>query len=73
MLGRRADISPELLDVAILGTPQYSGYSFRREGDGTQMIYRALCYFFEIEPSWQPSLPAASIRARLTVSSGEDE
>ena len=68
------NISPELLDVVDLGTPHIAGYSFDGKVNGTQMIYRALCYFFEIEPSWQPTLPAASIpRIELTVSSGEDD
>jgi erythronate-4-phosphate dehydrogenase len=68
------NISPELLDVVDLGTPHIAGYSFDGKVNGTQMIYCALCYFFEIEPGWQPALPAASVpRIDLTVSSGEDD
>jgi len=68
------NISPELLDVVDLGTPHIAGNSFDGKMNGTQMVYSALCYFFEIEPGWQPALPAASVpRIDLTVSIGEDD
>lgn len=68
------NISPELLDVVDLGTPHIAGYSFDGKVNGMQMIYRAVCQFFGITPSWEPRLsPAPVPRLELTVSSGEDD
>ena len=68
------NISPELLDVVDLGTPHIAGYSFDGKVNGTRMIYHAVCKFFGIAPSWEPTLPPATVpRIELTVSSGEDD
>jgi len=68
------DISPELLDVADIGTPHIAGYSFDGKVNGTQMIYRAVCQFFGIPLTWQPPLPPPDVpRIELGVSSGDDD
>ena len=67
-------ISPELLDVVDLATPHIAGYSFDGKVNGTQMIYEALCDFFDIKATWEPALPLPpDPRVELTISSGEDE
>jgi erythronate-4-phosphate dehydrogenase len=67
-------ISPELLDVVDLGTPHIAGYSFDGKVNGTQMVYRAVCGFFGLSPTWQPPLPPPEIpRIELSVSSGDDD
>jgi erythronate-4-phosphate dehydrogenase len=67
-------ISPELLDVVDLATPHIAGYSFDGKVNGTQMIYTALCDFFDIKATWEPALPLPpDPRVELTVSSGEDD
>ena len=68
------DISPELLDVVDIGTPHIAGYSFDGKVNGTQMVYRAVCQFFGIPPTWQPPLPPPEVpRIELSVSSGDDD
>ncbi|HUJ70788.1 MAG TPA: 4-phosphoerythronate dehydrogenase PdxB [Verrucomicrobiae bacterium] len=68
------NILPELLDVVDLGTPHIAGYSFDGKVNGTQMIYRAMCQFFGITPSWEPTLPSPTVpRIEITASSGEDD
>ena len=68
------NILPELLDVVDLGTPHIAGYSFDGKVNGTRMIYRAVCKFFGITPSWEPTLPPATVpRVEITASSGEDD
>ncbi len=62
------NISPELLEVVDLGTPHIAGYSFDGKVNGTQMIYRAVCEFFRVEPDWQPELdlpPEPSMQGRF--------
>jgi len=67
-------ISPELLEVVDLATPHIAGYSFDGKVNGTQMIYDALCDFFDIKATWQPALPPSpDPRIELTISSGEDD
>ncbi len=67
-------ISPELLEVVDLATPHIAGYSFDGKVNGTQMIYDALCDFFDIKATWEPALPPSpDPRVELTVSSGEDD
>jgi erythronate-4-phosphate dehydrogenase len=67
-------ISPELLEVVDLATPHIAGYSFDGKVNGTQMIYDALCDFFDIKATWEPALPPSpDPRIELTVSSGEDD
>ena len=73
-VGERAEDLAELLEVVDLATPHIAGYSFDGKVNGTQMIYDALCDFFEIKSTWEPALPPSpDPRIELTVSSGEDD
>lgn len=50
------DISLELLDKVLLGSPHIAGYSYDGKLNGTEIVYQALCKHFTIEP--QASLAA---------------
>jgi erythronate-4-phosphate dehydrogenase len=68
------DISPELLEVVDIGTPHIAGYSFDGKVNGTSMIHHALCEFFKLTPTWQPTMPPPEVpRIELSVSSGDDD
>lgn len=57
-----------------LATPHIAGYSFDGKVNGTQMIYTALCDFFDTKATWEPVLPPPpDPRVELTASSGEDD
>jgi erythronate-4-phosphate dehydrogenase len=57
-----------------LGTAHIAGYSFDGKLNGTQMIYRAVCGFFRIKPTWEPVLPPPPVpRLEITVGAGEDD
>lgn len=45
------DISLELLDKVVLGSPHIAGYSYDGKLNGTEMIYRALCQHLDKKPS----------------------
>ena len=44
------DISRAMLDAAHIATPHIAGYSYEGRLNGTVMIYRAACQFFELAP-----------------------
>lgn len=44
------DISLELLDKVLLGSPHIAGYSYDGKLNGTEMIYQALCRHLEQSP-----------------------
>jgi erythronate-4-phosphate dehydrogenase len=44
------DISLELLDKVLLGSPHVAGYSYDGKLNGTEMIYQALCQHLDIKP-----------------------
>lgn len=44
------DISLELLDKVLLGSPHIAGYSYDGKLNGTEMIYQALCRHFDQKP-----------------------
>jgi erythronate-4-phosphate dehydrogenase len=44
------DISLELLDKVLLGSPHIAGYSYDGKLNGTEMIYQALCRHFDKSP-----------------------
>jgi erythronate-4-phosphate dehydrogenase len=44
------DISLDLLDKVILGSPHIAGYSYDGKLNGTEQVYRALCDHFDISP-----------------------
>lgn len=45
------DISLELLDRVLLGSPHIAGYSYDGKLNGTEMIYQALCKHIDKKPS----------------------
>jgi len=47
------DISIDTLKLALLGTPHIAGYSFDGRLKGTEMVYRAACRQFGVEPVWK--------------------
>ncbi len=44
------DISLELLDKVLLGSPHIAGYSYDGKLNGTEMIYRSLCRYLDKKP-----------------------
>jgi len=44
------DISLELLDKVLLGSPHIAGYSYDGKLNGTEMIYQSLCQHLDIKP-----------------------
>ncbi|MGD0016116.1 MAG: 4-phosphoerythronate dehydrogenase, partial [Verrucomicrobiia bacterium] len=56
-----------------IGTPHIAGYSFDGKLNGTRMIYKAVCGFFGVKPTWQPVLPPPPVpQLEVTVGAGED-
>jgi erythronate-4-phosphate dehydrogenase len=47
-------IDVDLLSHATLGTPHIAGYSFDGKVNGTVMIHRAVCEYFDLHSSWVP-------------------
>jgi erythronate-4-phosphate dehydrogenase len=68
------DINPLLLQRAALGTPHIAGYSLDGKVRGTEMLYAAVCHYFQKSPVWQsqPSLPAPPL-TRLVFSNQVDD
>jgi erythronate-4-phosphate dehydrogenase len=56
---------PGVVQAADLATPHIAGYSYEGKLNGTRMVYRAACNFFEVEPSWKEPSPAAPRRLAL--------
>ncbi|MFC1453356.1 4-phosphoerythronate dehydrogenase [Verrucomicrobiota bacterium] len=44
----------ELLDRVDIGTPHIAGHSFEGKVMGTVMVYREVCRFLGLEPTWSP-------------------
>lgn len=44
------NISLELLDKVLLGSPHIAGYSYDGKLNGTEIVYQALCKHFSIQP-----------------------
>lgn len=44
------DISLELLDKVLLGSPHIAGYSYDGKLNGTELVYQALCRHFDLTP-----------------------
>jgi erythronate-4-phosphate dehydrogenase len=47
------EIDLELMHKTAVGTPHIAGYSFDGKVNGTTMIYRAACRYFDLEPTWK--------------------
>lgn len=52
---REPDCDPDLMARVDLATPHIAGYSWDGKLSGTVMVHRAMCSFFEVEPSWDPA------------------
>jgi erythronate-4-phosphate dehydrogenase len=71
---REPNIDAQLVEAADLATPHIAGYSYDGKVNGTEMIYRAACAFFNQTVSWEPRglLPVPPF-PRLDVGLGADE
>ncbi|MEZ5672298.1 MAG: 4-phosphoerythronate dehydrogenase [Thiotrichaceae bacterium] len=56
-------INPLLLQQVVLATPHIAGYSFDGKVRGTEMIYQAVCHYFNVIPTWQARdhVPTAAV------------
>ena len=56
-------INPLLVQKATIATPHIAGYSLDGKLRGTEMLYTAVCQYFQYKPTWQAKdyLPAAPI------------
>ncbi|MDM8559211.1 4-phosphoerythronate dehydrogenase PdxB [Candidatus Parabeggiatoa sp. HSG14] len=66
------NINPLLLQRATLGTPHIAGYSFDGKVRGTEMLYSAVCDYFQHPPIWQaqtflPTSPLTHLSFSTTV------
>lgn len=59
-------INIELLDKVKIATPHIAGYSLEGKVNGTMILYKALCDFLKVSPTWKPQLPI--IEDRITAS-----
>jgi erythronate-4-phosphate dehydrogenase len=68
------NINPLLLQNITLGTPHIAGYSFDGKVRGTEMLYAAVCDYFQMLPTWQTktSLPEPPL-THLTFSKMVDD
>jgi len=46
---------PELASLTYLATPHIAGHSFDGKANGTNQIYRQICEWTGVEPTWDPS------------------
>jgi len=68
------EINIQLLQRVALGTPHIAGYSFDGKVRGTEMLYQAVCDYFQYSPHWQAQdyLPVPPLK-RLTFSTTVDD
>jgi erythronate-4-phosphate dehydrogenase len=68
------NINPLLLQPVALGTPHIAGYSLDGKIRGTEMLYNAVCHYFQQTPVWQAqtSLPTPPL-TRLVFSNQIDD
>ena len=52
------DINIDLLDMVKIGTAHIAGYSFEGKVNGTEMIYKSACKFFNKHVTWKPIWPS---------------
>ncbi len=65
------DISVELLNKVLIGTPHISGYSYEGKINGTKIIYDSLCEFLGMEKTFSFDLPAP-INSKLRFINSEN-
>jgi erythronate-4-phosphate dehydrogenase len=63
------NINTELLNKVKIGTPHIAGYSLEGKVNGTVILYKALCYFLKVSPTWKPQLP--EVNKKITISDAE--
>ena len=58
-------VEAELLALSCLATPHIAGYSLDGKVRATEMLYQAVCQYFDISPQWtaNDSLPAADLNS----------
>jgi erythronate-4-phosphate dehydrogenase len=61
------NINQTLLQRAALATPHIAGYSFDGKVRATEMLYNAVCKFFQKPAVWQADMPSPSL-TRLSFS-----
>jgi len=68
------DISTQMLATVALGTPHIAGYSFDGKLRGTEMLYRAVCKYFQLDSQWTaaPYLPPAPVSHVYFSESADD-
>ncbi|MFH1613417.1 MAG: 4-phosphoerythronate dehydrogenase [bacterium] len=61
-------INLELLNLVDIGTPHIAGYSLDGKVKGTEMLYNAVCDYFQIPKQWNPwlTLPSQNIQ-KITI------
>jgi len=66
--------APAIMTRADLATPHIAGYSIDGKLKGTLQIYRELCHFFELSPTWTPpALPSPEHPECTLVAMERDE
>ncbi len=68
------DIDPHMLANVTLGTPHIAGYSFDGKLRGTDMLYRAVCEYFQHAATWsaQAYLPPSPIETLYFSETADD-
>ncbi|MFB3116125.1 MAG: 4-phosphoerythronate dehydrogenase [Gammaproteobacteria bacterium] len=51
--GNEPDIDTDLLTHTSIGTPHIAGYSIDAKLRATEMIFRSMCEFFQLDAAWQ--------------------
>jgi erythronate-4-phosphate dehydrogenase len=68
------DINIELMDRTAIATSHIAGYSLDGKVRGTQMIYQAVCEYFDLQPSWNiPPLPFADSYTAMQFDASQSE
>jgi erythronate-4-phosphate dehydrogenase len=69
------DIDPELMERAFLTTPHIAGYSTDGKANGTSMIVKSLCEFFNLSlNNWYPdNVPAPAVPVILLDCKGKTD
>lgn len=63
------NINTGLLNKVKIGTPHIAGYSLEGKVNGTVILYKALCNFLKVPPTWEPKLKTAN--EKIIISSTE--
>ena len=66
-------IDPDMLDAVTVATPHVAGYSREGKLAGTQMIYKAFCERFAIEPLMTAASETKAVELVYTPTHSDDE